>query len=153
MRSVLIYVPDKARAVGGPLRVGLWRRRFWAPAVARAGLPHWFARSRQGERCKWCSQTEESLTHERRFGVHGLRHTAVALWIAAGASPKEVAARAGHTSVVTVLDRYGHLYEDSDERLTERLDAVRVAAGTGRTRDGHGSTALARLPAVNGNPA
>jgi integrase len=31
--------------------------------------------------------------------THDLRHTAVALWIAAGANPKEVAARAGHTSV------------------------------------------------------
>jgi integrase len=31
--------------------------------------------------------------------IHDLRHTAVALWIGAGASPKEVAARAGHTSV------------------------------------------------------
>jgi hypothetical protein len=29
---------------------------------------------------------------------HDLRHTAVALWIAAGASPKEVSVRAGHTS-------------------------------------------------------
>jgi hypothetical protein len=31
--------------------------------------------------------------------IHDLRHTAVALWIAAGAGPKEVATRAGHTSV------------------------------------------------------
>jgi integrase len=31
--------------------------------------------------------------------IHDLRHTAVALWIAAGATPKEVAVRAGHTSV------------------------------------------------------
>ena len=33
--------------------------------------------------------------------IHDLRHTAVALGIAAGAGPKEVAARAGHTSVST----------------------------------------------------
>ena len=31
--------------------------------------------------------------------IHDLRHTAVALWIAAGAGPKDVATRAGHTSV------------------------------------------------------
>ena len=42
--------------------------------------------------------------------IRDLRHTAVALWIAAGASPKEVAARASHTSVSFVLDRYGHLF-------------------------------------------
>jgi hypothetical protein len=31
------------------------------------------------------------------FATHDLRHTAVALWIAAGASPLEVSRRAGHT--------------------------------------------------------
>jgi len=32
----------------------------------------------------------------------------VALWIAARVTPKEVAMRAGHTSVSLTLDRYGH---------------------------------------------
>jgi integrase len=40
--------------------------------------------------------------------LHDLRHTAVALWIAAGATPKEVTVRAGHTSVRFTLDRDGH---------------------------------------------
>jgi integrase len=39
--------------------------------------------------------------------IHDLRHTVVALWIAAGATPKEVAVRR-HTSVRLTLDRYGH---------------------------------------------
>jgi integrase len=57
--------------------------------------------------------------------IHDLRHTAVALWIAAGASPKEVAARAGHTSVSFVLDRYGHLFPESDAALRDhRLDLL-----------------------------
>jgi hypothetical protein len=42
----------------------------------------------------------------------------------AGASPKEVAARAGHTSVSFVLDRYGHLFPESDAALRERLDVL-----------------------------
>jgi integrase len=54
---------------GGPLRVPSFRSRFWVPATKAAGL--------QGLR------------------IHDLRHTAVALWIAAGATPKEVAVRAG----------------------------------------------------------
>jgi hypothetical protein len=58
--------------------------------------------------------------------IHDLRHTAVALWIAAGASPKEVARRAGHTSVKTVLDVYGHLYDEADVALRERLEAMFV---------------------------
>jgi integrase len=61
--------------------------------------------------------------------IHDLRHTAVALWIAAGAGPKEVASRAGHTSVSFTLDRYGHLYPEADTALRDRLDALYVAAG------------------------
>jgi integrase len=68
--------------VGRPLRIPSFRARFWVPATKAAGL--------QGLR------------------IHDLRHTAVARWIAAGATPKEVAVRAGPTSVSFTLDRYGH---------------------------------------------
>ena len=83
---------------GGPIRHGLFRRRFWYPAVSTAGL--------DGLR------------------IHDLRHSAVALWIAAGASPTEIAQRAGHTSVVTVLDRYGHLLPQAMDTVTDRLDLM-----------------------------
>jgi integrase len=53
---------------------------------------------------------------------HDLRHTAIALWIAAGASPKQIAAWAGHTSTSVVLDRYGHLFPEADEKLVEALE-------------------------------
>ncbi|HSO54944.1 MAG TPA: integrase [Actinomycetes bacterium] len=56
---------------------------------------------------------------------------AVALWIAAGAGPKEVATRAGHTSVSFTLDRYGHLYPEADRALRDRLDRFHEAAGDG----------------------
>jgi integrase len=68
---------------GGPLQVRSFRARFWVPATRAAGV--------------------------NGLRIHDLRHTAVALWIAAGATPKEVAVRAGHTSVSFTLDRYGHL--------------------------------------------
>jgi integrase len=87
---------------GGPLRVHGFRARVWRPATRAAGL--------DGLR------------------IHDLRHTAVALWIAAGANPKEVAARAGHSSVSFTLDRYGHLYPEADTALRERLDALYGAA-------------------------
>jgi integrase len=60
--------------------------------------------------------------------IHDLRHTAVALWIAAGASPKEVAQRAGHISVSFVLDRYGHLFPEADTTLRSQLDDLFRAA-------------------------
>jgi integrase len=83
---------------GGTLRIVGFRNRTWRPATEAAGL--------SGLR------------------IHDLRHTAVALWIAAGASPKEVAVRAGHTSVSFTLDRYGHLYPEADAKLCDRLDAL-----------------------------
>jgi integrase len=83
---------------GGPLRLPAFRARAWRPATRAAGL--------DGLR------------------IHDLRHAAVALWIAAGANPKEVSARAGHSSVSFTLDRYGHLYPEADTALRDRLDAL-----------------------------
>jgi integrase len=83
---------------GGPLRVNVFRARVWRRAIKAAGL--------DGLR------------------IHDLRHTAVALWIAAGANPKEVSVRAGHSSVSFTLDRYGHLYPEADAALRDRLDAL-----------------------------
>ena len=91
---------------GGPLRATGFRGRIWRPATVAAGLPG--------------------------LEVHELRHTAVALWIAAGASPKEVAARAGHTSVSFTLDRYGGLFEGHDRELRDRLDAMYTDASEGQ---------------------
>lgn len=92
---------------GAILRNSLFRRRTWQPATRSAGL--------DGLR------------------LHDLRHTAVALWIAAGASPKEVAARAGHSSVVTVLDRYGHLLPGHEDKVNDALDAMADAASPAPT--------------------
>ena len=85
---------------GGPLRVTAFRNRIWRPATLTAGL--------------------------LGLRIHGLRHTAVALWTAAGASLKEVAVRAGHTSTSFVLNRYGHLFPESDAALHNRLDELFV---------------------------
>ena len=89
---------------GGALRGSAFRRRVWQPAVKKAGLTP--------------------------LRPHDLRHTAVAFWIHAGAQPLEVARRAGHTSVVTVLDRYGHLLPRDDDPLTDALDELAAGAKT-----------------------
>jgi integrase len=81
---------------GLAVRAGLFRRRFWLPAVDAAGLAP--------------------------LRIHDLRHTAVSLWIAEGTHPKQVAVVAGHTSVSVVLDRYGHLYPHQDDSLVDALE-------------------------------
>lgn len=75
-----------------------FRQRFWVPATKAAGV--------------------EGLR------IHDLRHTAVSLWIKAGVSPKEIARRAGHTSVRTVLDVYGHLLPNSEDEGIQQLEEM-----------------------------
>jgi integrase len=53
---------------------------------------------------------------------HDLRHSHVALLIAEGAHPAVIASRLGHTSVKTVLDVYGHLYEGLDRDAADTLN-------------------------------
>jgi integrase len=89
-----VFTSDK----GGTLRTSNFRAKVWLPAVRAAGLAP--------------------------LRPHDLRHTAVALWIAAGANPKEVSVRAGHTSVAFTLDRYGHLFEGHDLEVRDRLDTM-----------------------------
>lgn len=81
---------------GGALRRS-FRRRYWKPAV------------------------RDSVGEPMRF--HDLRHSHVALLIQQGTHPAVIAARLGHTSVKTVLDVYGHLYEGLDREAAENLEA------------------------------
>jgi integrase len=89
-------------AEGGPMRRSNFRRRTWTPATREVGL------------------------HGVRF--HDLRHTAVALAIEAGAHPRALMERLGHSSVTVTLGRYGHLLPGQDEAIAARLDAAFAAA-------------------------
>ena len=82
---------------GGPIRRTAWVRRVWKPGLEAAGL-------------------------DPGYGTHTLRRSQVALLIAQGEHPKVIADRLGHTSVQTVLDVYGHLYDGADEAAAQRLD-------------------------------
>ncbi|MHB8220960.1 MAG: site-specific integrase [Acidimicrobiales bacterium] len=89
---------------GGTLRRTIWAARFFRPAVERADLIP--------------------------LRIHDLRHTAVGLWIAAGANTLEITRRAGHSSSAFVLDRYGHLLDPARSETTDRLEEMaRGAAG------------------------
>jgi integrase len=71
-------------------------KRYWHPAVERAGLA--------------------PLT------PHELRHTAAALMIDQGANPVTVQRRLGHKNVTTTLQVYGHIFPEQDDLLTARLN-------------------------------
>ena len=63
--------------------------------------------------------------------MHDLRHTAIALWIQAGAHPKLVADMAGHSSIVVTMDRYGHLFPAMHGDVAAKVDEIRKAATFG----------------------
>ena len=101
----LVFPAPGAQTV---LRTPTWRRRVWQPAIDTAGLTP--------------------------LRPHDLRHTAVALWIAAGANVLEVARRAGHTSSAFTMDRYGHLFPEADQALSDRLATLYEAPPKLRSR-------------------
>lgn len=97
---------------GGLLRLNLFRRRSWYPAVrASVGEP---------------------------MRPHDLRHTHVALLIAAGEDPYIISQRLGHASIRTTYDVYGHLFEGRDRNAADALEEARsrYLADSSRTPDG-----------------
>ncbi len=106
-----------AAPAGGPLRRASFRTRHWKPAVRR------------------------SVGEPMRF--HDLRHSHVALLIGQGVHPAVIASRLGHTSVRTVLDVYGHLYDGLDRDAADALAAPwsdsHVVAMWSRTDSANGS--------------
>lgn len=77
-----------------------WGRDFylrqWKAAVARAELP-------------------------RALRFHDLRHTCVALLIAADVPAKAIQAHLGHSSFAITMDRYGHLYPNAADVVSVAL--------------------------------
>ncbi len=84
----------------GPMTPGNWRNRVWAAASKRAGI------------------TDPQPT------PHSLRHTAVALWIAAGVDRLTVARWAGHTDAGFMERVYGHLWRDDHTDTQNAIDAL-----------------------------
>jgi integrase len=55
---------------------------------------------------------------------HSLRHSFVAILVAAGCNVREVSEWAGHNSVAFTLTRYGGLFDDGTDAAVDRLDAL-----------------------------
>jgi integrase len=58
------------------------------------------------------------------FTFHGLRHASVAYLVAAGAHPKAIQQRLGHSSWSTTMDIYGHVLPANDDTITAALDQL-----------------------------
>lgn len=77
-----------------------FRRRWWAKAVAKAGLS------------------------ERKPTPHWLRHTHVLLCHAAGMSLPEIQRRIGHEDIKTTINVYGRLIDGMSDDVADRLDLL-----------------------------
>lgn len=88
---------------GKPLTSVAIRRFILRPALVKAGLPP-------------------------EFRTYDLRHTHASLLIEDGASPIEIAYRMGHVDGTVTIKVYGHLFEGAQERLTDRLEAMRQSS-------------------------
>lgn len=96
-------------ASGGAIYQIPWSRDQFKPAVKQA-LP------------QYAAPAEQTL----RF--HDLRHTYISFLIAEGIHPKAIQEQAGHASITTTMDRYGHLLPSAGEHVKTALSAT-FAAG------------------------
>lgn len=58
------------------------------------------------------------------FNFHSLRHTHATMLLEAGAKPKEVQVRLGHSKISTTLDTYVHLSTESKKETANLFDQV-----------------------------
>lgn len=93
--------------MGGYLRYDNFRSRVWVPATQATGLAP--------------------------FDLHELRHTAAAMMISEGANALQVKRRMGHEDIRTTYNVYGHLFEDDEDALVDRLDR-RAVRGLGEAK-------------------
>jgi integrase len=96
----------------GPVHQVAWLRNHFKPAVKKA-LPQYAANG-------------DADRQTLRF--HDLRHTYVSFLIDEGVHVKAIQAQAGHANSSITLDRYGHLMDDSGERVKAAL-SNKYAAG------------------------
>ena len=84
---------------GAPYRHDYYGAKIFKTAVRKVGLP------------------ESTSTHD-------LRHHYASVLLLAGESVVAVAERLGHQNANLVLNRYGHLMPDSEERTRNAIDAA-----------------------------
>ncbi len=74
------------------------RKRFFAPLLARSGLPH--------------------------MTFHQLRHTAATILLLKNVNPKVVSEMLGHASIAITLDTYSHVLPDMQDSAVAAMEAA-----------------------------
>ena len=90
---------DLQTDLGRPLELSNLAYKNFKPALRRAELP-------------------ESIR------IYDLRHTCATLLLAAGANPKVVSERLGHSGITLTLDTYSHVIPSMQKEAADQLDAL-----------------------------
>jgi integrase len=94
-----MFPKEDGNAIDSKNAADAWRRRHFAPAVDRAGLP-------------------------KDFSPNDLRHSAAAFAIEHGANVYAVQKMLGHSRPSITLDVYGSRWDESEAELADRLDSA-----------------------------
>lgn len=91
---------------------------------------------------RWVFDSAADAVGEKGLTPHQLRHTCASLAIQAGANVKVLQTLLGHKTATLTLDRYGHLFADDLDKVSDAFDeAAKSAADWLRT--GRGLRAVA----------
>jgi integrase len=93
-----------ATGTGSPILTSNLTRRHFKPILEKAGLPS-------------------------SIRLYDLRHTCATLLLLAKTSPKVVAERLGHSTVVLTLDTYSHVLPSMQQDASEELEKMLFATG------------------------
>ena len=107
----LVFINQYGNPIGAS-----FRGNVWAPACYKAGLAE----------LKTHADRPTTIVGYPKF--HSLRHTSVAICIAAGVAPKVIQQRLGHSSIVLTMNTYGHLMPGIDDAAAAAMDDLRPSA-------------------------
>ena len=88
-----------ATEIGTPLLTSNFTRRHFKPILKKAELP-------------------------KNIRLYDLRHTCATLFLSAGKSPKVIAERLGHSTIVLTLDTYSHVLPSMQKDATDELEQM-----------------------------
>ncbi|HTN58454.1 MAG TPA: tyrosine-type recombinase/integrase [Protaetiibacter sp.] len=95
-------------ADGKHLRIGLWRRRYFYPAL-------------QAANAELLAQHLEPIPP---ITPHGLRHTAASLAVQSGANPLLIQRMLGHQNITMTMNRYADLFNEDLNEVSDKMAAL-----------------------------
>lgn len=143
VRRSVTYVTGKGLVEGAPknrttrrVPIPKFVARLLATEIEGHGATELVFPGRRGEwltegQFRWVFDAAAETVGEKGLTPHQLRHTCASLAIAAGANVKVLQTLLGHKTATLTLDRYGHLFPDDLDRVSDAFDSAADHLRTG----------------------